>query len=99
MGCGIKILSNNLLNETVFVSVNQGGNIFNLGERIIPFMVYEIPGSNSISGIYNLYSPMYNENYELIVPDSVNILPCITPTTTITPSITPTSTESPTCSN
>ena len=59
MGCGIKILSNNLLNETVFVSVNQDATIFNLGEKIIPFMVYEIPGSNLISGTYNLYSPTY----------------------------------------
>lgn len=90
MGCGIKILSNNLLNETVFVSVNQGGNIFNLGEKIIPFMVYEIPGSNSISGTYNLYSPTYKKNYELVVPDLGNILPCVTPTVTPTISITPT---------
>jgi len=96
MGCGIKILSNNLLNETVFVSVNQDGVIFNLGEKTIPFIVYEILGSNSISGIYNLYSSTYKKNYELIIPNLVNILPCITPTPTITTSITPTSTESPT---
>jgi hypothetical protein len=96
MSCGIKILSNNLLDETVFVSVKQGDTLFNLGEKTIPFMVYEIPGSNLISGIYNLYSSTYKKNYELIVPNLVNILPCITPTPTITTSITPTNTESPT---
>jgi len=55
MSCGIKILSNNLLNETVFVSVNQGGNVFNLGEKIIPFNIYAIEGTNAISGTYNVY--------------------------------------------
>ena len=31
MGCGVKIVSNNLVNEVVFVSVSQENETFNLG--------------------------------------------------------------------
>ena len=102
MGCGIKIVSNNLLNEVVFVSVTQENETFNLGEKTIPFNVFVVPGSNSISGTYNIYSSTYKTNYSLVVPDSINIMPCLTPTPTQTPSIsittTPTITSTPTIS-
>lgn len=92
MGCGVKIVSNNLLNEVVFVSITQENQTINLGEKTLPFNVLVIPGSNSISGTYNIYSPKYKTNYSLIIPNSINIIPCITPTPTITPSMTPTPT-------
>ena len=63
MSCGIKILSNNLLNEVVFVSVSQENETFNLGEKTIPFNVLAIPGSNSISGTYNIYSSRNVRHY------------------------------------
>jgi len=92
MGCGVKIVSNNLLNEVVFVSVTQESETFNLGEKTIPFNVFVVPGSNSISGTYNIYSSTYKTNYSLVVPDSINIMPCLTPTPTQTPSISITTT-------
>ena len=102
MACGVKIVSDNLLNEVVFVSVTQENETFNLGEKIIPFNVFVVPGSNSISGTYNIYSSTYKTNYSLVVPDSINIMPCLTPTPTQTPSIsittTPTITSTPTIS-
>ena len=94
MGCGVKIVSNNLLNEVVFVSITQENQTINLGEKTIPFNVLVIPGSSSISGTYNIYSPKYKTNYSLIVPNSINTIPCITPTPTKTPSMTPTPTIS-----
>lgn len=96
MSCGIKILSNNLLNEVVFVSVSQENETFNLGEKTIPFNVLAIPGSNSISGTYNIYSSTYKTNYSLIVPTSIDITPCISPTPTPTPTITQSITPTPT---
>jgi hypothetical protein len=43
MGCGIKIVSNNLLNEVVFVSVSQENETFNLDDlRNDTFMPKEI---------------------------------------------------------
>ena len=95
MGCGVKIVSNNLLNEVVFVSITQENQTINLGEKTIPFNVLVIPGSNSISGTYNIYSPKYKTNYSLIIPNSINIIPCITPTPTKTSSMTPTPTITP----
>lgn len=92
MGCGIKIVSDNLLNEVVFVSVSQENETFNLGEKTIPFDVLVIPGSNNISGLYNVYSPRYKTNYSLVVPTSINIIPC---TSLVPPSITPTPTPTP----
>ena len=94
MACGVKIVSDNLLNEVVFVSITQENQTINLGEKTIPFNVLLIPGSNSISGTYNIYSSKYKTNYTLIVPNSINIIPCITPTPTKTPSMTPTPTIS-----
>lgn len=90
MACGVKIVSDNLLNEVVFVSITQENQTINLGEKTIPFNVLLIPGSNSISGTYNIYSSKYKTNYSLIVPNSINIIPCITPTPTITVTQTPT---------
>ena len=87
MACGVKIVSDNLLNEVVFVSITQENQTINLGEKTIPFNVLVIPGSNSISGTYNIYSSTYKTNYSLVVPDSINIMPCLTPTPTQTPSI------------
>ena len=87
MACGVKIVSDNLLNEVVFVSITQENQTINLGEKIIPFNVFVVPGSNSISGTYNIYSSTYKTNYSLVVPDSINIMPCLTPTPTQTPSI------------
>ena len=89
MACGVKIVSDNLLNEVVFVSITQENQTINLGEKTIPFNVLVIPGSNSISGTYNIYSPKYKTNYNLIVPNSINIIPCLTPTPTPTPTQTP----------
>ena len=90
MACGVKIVSDNLLNEVVFVSITQENQTINLGEKTIPFNVLVIPSSNSISGTYNIYSSKYKTNYTLIVPNSINIIPCITPTPTISITQTPT---------
>ena len=96
MSSAIRITSINLNNEIVFVTLLQNDVAYNLGERVIPFNIYPIPETGKLSGLYTLYVPKYLTNYEIIIPESVEVTPSNTPTSTVTPSNTPTRTITPT---
>ncbi len=95
MASALRITSLNLSGEIVFVTLLQNNITYNIGENVIPFDVYARPQTGKLSGVYTLYVPKYLTNYEIIVPEVVDVTPTNTPTKTVTPSITPTITVTP----
>ena len=95
MASALRITSVNLNGEIVFVTLLQNNITYNIGENVIPFDVYSRLETGKLSGLYTLYVPKYLTNYEIIVPEAVDVTPTNTPTNTVTPSITPTITVTP----
>lgn len=86
MNCGVQIASVNLNGQTVYVTfLPLNGGSIDLGEQVMPFDYYD----DYYWGTYEVYSPLYNTTYSIVVPFPVT--PTLTPTPTVTPTpITPT---------
>jgi hypothetical protein len=91
MDCGVQIASVNLSGQTVYVTfLPLSGGSIDLGVQVMPFDYYD----DYYWGTYEVYSPIYNTTYSIVVPFPVTPTP--TPTVTQTPTITPTNTPTPT---
>ena len=97
MDCGVQIASVNLSGQTVYVTfLPLSGGSIDLGVQVMPFDYY----NSYYWGTYEVYSPLYDTTYSILVPFPVTPTPTptVTPTQTVTPTLTQTPTITPTIS-
>ena len=72
--CGVTILSDNLSGQTVDVTFfPESGGTIDLGSQIIPF-TYE---TNYWWGTYQCYSPIYDTNFDITIPEFITPTPTL----------------------